>query len=251
MLISFFEEFPDTKTLSKLKLIKFPTKLYLGAKSLGEFLRLKKKIKSKHITEIIYWPLLEKKESYWISPFSQRKALLRIFEELKEQKKVSRIPVMLDLELPTRWKPSLYITQLFNFCRNKKLIRNFINNYPGEVYLAEYYPEGKWKEKMMQLLGIHYKNHKVKVIKMLYHSMHHFSETFLRKELLRGKAEFGNNYLIGLGTIAKGIDGNEPILLPELLKRDLKLAEKCGIKEVVVFRLGGLNEKYVKTLASS
>lgn len=247
MMISFFEEFPDKNALSKLKLINFPTKLYLGAKSLEEFLKLKKQVKNKQVKEIIYWPILEKKEGYWISPFSQRKALLRIFSELKNQK----IPVMLDLELPTRWKPSLYLTQLLNFCRNKKLIQNFIHNYPGQVYLAEYYPEGKWKEKIMQFLGIHFKSPKVKVIKMLYHSMHHFKEAFLRKELLRGKAEFGNNYLIGLGTIAKGIDGNEPILSAELLARDLKLAQECGIKEVVVFRLGGLNKEYLKVLKNN
>lgn len=247
MMISFFEEFPIKSNLSKLKLIQFPTKLYLGAKSLDEFFRLKKQMKNHKVKEIIYWPILKKKEGYWISPFSQRSSLLRIFSELKNQK----IPVMLDLELPTRWKPSLYLTQLLNFSRNKKLIQDFISNYSGEVYLAEYYPEGKWKEKIMQMLGIHYTNHKAKVIKMLYHSMHHFNETFLRKELLRGKAEFGSNYLIGLGTIAKGIDGNEPILSPELLKRDLKLAQECGIGEVVVFRLGGLDKKYFKTSTSS
>lgn len=244
MRISFFEEFPDKSSISKLKWIKFPTKLYLGAKNLDEFLRLKKQIKNKHVQEIIYWPLLEKKEGYWISPFSQRKALLRIFSELKNHK----IPMMLDLELPTRWKPSLYLTQLLNFCRNKRLIKQFISNYSGEVYLAEYYPEGKWKEKIMQMLGIHYTNHNAKVIKMLYHSMHHFDEAFLRKELLRGKAEFGNNYLIGLGTIARGIDGNEPILSPELLQRDLRLAEECGIREAVVFRLGGVDGKYKQVL---
>lgn len=244
MMISFFEEFPDKSSISKLKLIRFPTKLYLGTRSLKEFKQLKSSIHNKNVQEIIYWPILEKKEGYWVSPFSQRKALLRIFSELKNQK----IPVMLDLELPTRWNPSLYITQLLNFHRNKKLIRNFISDYSGEVYLTEYYPEGKWKEKIMQLLGIHFKNKKAKVIKMLYHSMHHFNEAFLRKELLRGRAEFGDNYLIGLGTIAKGIDGNEPILSPELLKRDLELAQEYRIREVVVFRLGGLDKEYLKIL---
>lgn len=244
MMISFFEEFPDKNSISKLRLIRFPIKLYLGAKSLNEFKQLKNGIRNKNVREIIYWPILEKKEGYWISPFSQRKALLRIFSELKNQK----IPVMLDLELPTRWNLRLYLTQEHNFFRNKKSIREFINNYSGEIYLAEYYPEGKRKEKIMQMLGIHYTNHKVKVIKMLYHSMHHFDEAFLRKELQRGRAEFGENYLIGLGTIAKGIDGNEPILSPELLKRDLELAKECGIREVIIFRLGGVDERYVNML---
>ncbi len=32
MLISFFEEFPTKENLNKVKLIKFPTKLYIAAK---------------------------------------------------------------------------------------------------------------------------------------------------------------------------------------------------------------------------
>ncbi|MEK6845663.1 MAG: hypothetical protein AABY26_02800, partial [Nanoarchaeota archaeon] len=170
MQISFFEEFPILSNFSKLKLVTWPTKLYVGAKSVAEFNRIKSTIKSKQVKEIIYWPLLEKKEGYWISPFSRRKALLRILGELQFQK----IPVMLDLELPTIQNPWLYITQKINFFRNKRLIRKFIENYAEDVYLAEYYPEGKWKESLMRFMGLHYSLPKVKVIKMVYHSLHHF-----------------------------------------------------------------------------
>lgn len=244
MQISFFEEFPTKKNLEKLKLINWPAKLYFAARSLNEFEKIKSKITNKKIKEYIYWPILKKKEGYWVSPFSKRKALLRIFDELKNR----RTAVMLDLELPTTKNPFLYLTQLFNFKRNKTLISNFINDYKGIIYLAEYYPEGQRKDKILELLGLHYHNKKLKIIKMLYHSLHNFKEEFIKEELKRGKADHKNNFLVALGTIAQGINKNERLLPAEQLKKDLRLAKKAGINEVIIFRLGGLDHKYIKIM---
>src|SRR3989344_3604382 len=245
MKISFFEEFPAKSNLERLKLIAWPTKVYLAAKSLEEFNELKNKIKRKNIKEFVYWPVLKKKEGYWISPFARRAALRRIFNELNN----TTTPVMLDLELPTTQNPWLYLTELFNFIRNKKLIKNFIKNYRGQVYLAEYYPEGKRKEQVLQAFGIHYQSKKAKLIKMVYHSLHHFNQEFLANELSRGKQEFGHNFLVAYGTTAKGIGGQEPSLSREQLKLDLILAREQKIKEVIIFRLGGLTNEYVRLLA--
>jgi len=244
MQISFFEEFPTKENLDKIKLIKQPTKLYIAAKNLESFNQAKKFIKSKRVKEIIYWPILDKKEGYWISPFSKRKALHRIFEELYGKK----IPLMLDLELPTSQNPKLYLTQFIKFKKNKDLIRNFINSYKGPIYLAEYYPQGRWHEFMLRLLGLHYDNSKVKIIKMVYHSMHNLTSQFLEKEYQQGVNQYGNKFLVGLGTIAVGIAGNEPVLSGELLKRDLKLAEKHKVNECIIFRLGGLQPNYLNIL---
>ncbi len=245
MRISFFEEFPTTQNLSKLKLVPSTTKLYVAAPSLKEFEKIKfilhqhKQYRHK-IKEIIYWPILAKKEGYWISPFSQRQALRRIFHELNE----STTPVMLDLELPTTQNPTLYFTQAFNFFRNKRHIRKFIQDYAGKIYLAEYFPGGSVSKVVFRMLGLHYRSPKVHIIKMAYHSMHHFTEEFLRKELQDGKSEFGSRFIIAYGTIAAGIQGNEPVLSPEILARDLEIARSQGIKEVIIFRLGGMNQKY-------
>ena len=244
MLISFFEEFPTKSNLEKIKLVNWPTKLYLAAKSLRQFNSIQSKLNYKNITEFIYWPLLELKEGYWISSFSQRAALKRIFNELKK----TSTSVMLDLELPTTKNPTLYLTQLFNFYRNRSLIKKFIQTYPGKIYLAEYYPQGKIQEKMFEFLGLHYQSEKVKVIKMFYHSLHNFSPEFLNQELKRGKLKLGDNYLAAYGTIARGIGGNEPLLSSKKLTDDLETAAKAGVKEVVIFRLGGLNNIYVKVL---
>lgn len=254
MLISFFEEFPTKENLDKLKLIARPSKLYLAAESLKEFEKIKKRIgsgsNSKKIKEMIYWPILKKKEGYWLSPFSERKALLRIFNELKG----SRTAVMLDLELPTTPNPLLYITQLPSFIRNKLLIKQFIANYPGKVYLAEYYPVAKSREKLLEFLGLHYNSDNFypdsnpKIIKMLYHSMLPFGDNFFRKEMALGKKRYKHNYIVGLGVLSTGILGCEPILSPEQLKKDLLNAQKEGIGEAVIYRLGGLNKKYAQII---
>lgn len=244
MRISFFEEFPSLENLGKLRLVNWPTKLYIAAKSVQEFEQLRSTIKSKNVKEVAYWPILSRKEGYWISPFSQRKALRRIFQELKGK----HFPVMLDLELPTTKNPLLYLTQALNFFRNKKLINNFINAYPGDVYLAEYYPEGKRKERILTLLGLHYITKKAKIIKMVYHSMHHFNKQFITTELQRGKNEWGDNFLVAYGTMATGIEGWELNITAAQLEEDLKIAKVVGIKEVVLYRLAGLNKEYRRTI---
>ena len=70
--------------------------------------------KNKNIKQIIYWPILEHKEGYWISPFTRRKALQRVLKELENEK----TSVMLDLELPTTKNFWLYFTQLLKFRKN-------------------------------------------------------------------------------------------------------------------------------------
>ena len=242
MEIDFFEEFPTKENLAKLNLVTWPIRLYVAAKSLDEFKKIRSSIKNKKVKEIIYWPVLPITEGYWISPWTKKSALNGLFSELLEERKIL---VMLDLELPTTTNPLLYLTQFLNFFRNKKLTSDFITNYSGKIYLAEYYPEGKRQEKIMQAFGLHYPHQKAKIIKMVYHSMHNFNQDFIKNELARGVEGYADNYLVTFGTIAPGINGNEPLLEAKQLEKDLKIAHKAGVKEVVIFRLGGLNEKYV------
>ena len=244
MQISFFEEFPTKENLAKLKLVTGPTKLYLAAPNLAEFELIRSTLQGQKVKDTIYWPILTKKEGYWISPFSSRKALKRIFRELAGKK----VSVMLDLELPTRQNSWLYLTQSFHFCGNKKLIGDFIAGHKGHIYLAEYYPEGRKQEGLLERLGLHYQSGKVKVIKMLYHSLHPFSEDFVRQELRYGKQEYGKNFLVAYGTMGTGVHQTEQNIEPKQLKKDLRLARKAGISEVVLYRLGGLNKEYGKVV---
>lgn len=225
-----------------MKNIDWDSRLFVAARSFDEFEGFKERIISvgnKNVKEVMYWPILSRREGYWISPFSSHKALRQMFGELEGK----MIPVMLDLELPTTRNPWLFLTECLWFFSNKRRITRFVHSYKGELDLCEYYPEGKWKENVMRSLGIHYVSSKAKVIKMLYHSLHPFQEEFVRCELERGMKEWENRFVIGLGTIAKGVHGTEPILSLEQLDTDLRLAQEAGIQEVVLFRLAGLNPR--------
>jgi hypothetical protein len=72
-----------------------------------------------------------------------------------------------------------------------------------------------------------------------------------------------DNYQIGIGLLDYGLlykTGfiqklrkigllkNFHLLTPEKLDMDLSLAEKCGVKEVTIYGLGGLNDEFVDIL---
>jgi len=248
MKIGFFEEFPIKNNLSKLKLIDFPVELYIAAKSLGEFKKIRKKSKIKNL---IYWPILEKEEGYWLSPFSRRKALKRIIDELKRNKE--QIRVLWDAELP--FKKGNWKKEIHNFIRNKILIKKFIksaNKYNKEIITAEYPLENKFFVYLSRFLALSFnpKKYKHKKIDMLYTSLikNKTIEQYLEKQISKGKKIYENNYYVGFGTIGKGILGNEEELTNNELKRDLNIAKKNKIENVIIYRLGGINKKRVSII---
>lgn len=256
MRISFYEEFPTKENLDKIKLINFPTKLIVAAKSLNGFYSIKdliKKYDNKNIKEIVYWPVLEKDEGYWFSAFSKNSALKRIILELQQNKKP--LTIMWDAELP--FYKSLILKEVFNYFKNRKIILDFFRNaekYQIKILASEYPLESRFLRNLLFdlfLISSDTKKYNNKKIAMLYTSFlknHSDIEKFLEKQIQIGKRQFGKDFMVALGTIATGINGDEPILKPEELERDLKILKKNGISEVVVFRLGGLDKGYVNVI---
>lgn len=242
MLISFFEEYPASKNLAKLKLVKFPTKLYIAAASFEDFIKIKSKITSKYVKEIVYWPVLSDDEGYWLSPFSKRNALLRVMNESED------VDILWDAEFPKRRR--LLFTQCFRFLGNKFLISLFFRNRKRRIYTAEYFPESGFFAFMLRLLGLSFSPLKFRncQVKMLYSSMHEYGEKFMRKEMENGARSFGKDFAVGLGVIAKGKRGDEKLLPAEILKRDLRIARESGVSEAIVFRLGGLDKKHIDAI---
>ncbi len=66
--------------------------------------------------------------------------------------------------------------------------------------------------------------------------------------IVKSLKDYKNVLQVGLGTIAKGVFGNEPILSPANLEEDLHFLYKHSIDTAVIFRLGGLNEKYLSII---
>lgn len=247
MQISFFEEFPNSTTLNKLDLVNFPTKLYLAEYSIEGYKQYKKELqqKYKNLKDVIWWPILNVHEGYWLSPWTKIRALLRTFHCLLNED----IPILWDAELPRN--RSLMLTQFFKYFKNKKLIKAFFKKYKGQVYTAEYFADN---ELMKWFLGFNclsfdpnkYNNIK---IKMMYSSMLPWlAEDFMRSEIKKYKEEYRDKFFIGLGVTAVGINGNENLIKSKNLERDLKICKELGVKEVIVYRLGGLNKEYLKVI---
>lgn len=237
--IEFYEEFPNEENLKKLRLIKFSTKIFIAAKSLQEFKKYERIAKSnKKNIEIAYWPIV--KNSYWISPFSNTRDLIELFNELE---KIDN-SLLIDLELPLKKRWTMYIKNIFYFRKNKRLIKSFLEKNKYRITTAEY--PFKFVSGFMKFLGLNYNVSYERSI-MWYSSM--FSRSFnnkIKSNLINVKDK--SNHSISLGTIAKGILGNEPILSSKNLEKDLEFVKNCGFKKVVIFRLGGLNKEYIKIL---
>jgi hypothetical protein len=224
MKIDFYEEFPTKRNLEKLKLIKFPCRLFIAARSTKEFEKASRQVdKINKKIETVYWPII--KNSYWISPFSNTKDLIELFNELDKTK----YPILIDLEPPMLNK-ILFIKNLPYFLKNKRLINDFLER----------------NKRRVTTFGL---GHKILVPKqiMFYTSMlskrlHYFMRRNLEK--IKNKED----YIISLGTIAKGIFNTELRLHPKNLHEDLQLVKKLGFNKVVIFRLGGLDKIYIRVI---
>lgn len=241
MKISFFEEFPDRENLEKADLIDFPTKIYIASNGISEFNRIK--INSRFVKDKIYWPLLRKEEGYWLSPWAKREAIKRVINEIENNNSC----VLWDAEYPSINK-KLLLTEMHNFFGNKSLIEGFMRRHGKNVYAVEYAFPNRIAKKLLGFAALDFdpKIYGNTIIKMVYSSIHHFSEEFKKDTIQDGISEWGDRFAVGLGVIAKGIHGNEHLLKPEDLEKDLRLCKK--VNEVIIFRLGGLNKDYIKVI---
>lgn len=254
MKIGFYEEFPTKENLGKIKLIDFSTDLIIAANSVYYFNYLKNLVKKhKNIKEVIYWPILDKDEGYWFSAFAKNSALKRIMNELQQNRKPLKI--MWDAELP--FYKSLILKNMLDYFKNRKLILDFFKNaekYNIKIMTSEYPLESKFFRKLLFdlfLISFDPEKFKNRKIAMLYSSFlknHPNLEHFLENQIEIGKDSFEKNFVVALGTIAAGINGDEPILSPQDLERDLRAVKNNGVNEVFIFRLGGLTGEYVRII---
>lgn len=250
MQIDFFEEFPNNESLSKLNLISFKTNLYVAAKNAKKFLILKNKIKRsfKNVAEVFYWPILKVDEGYWMSAFSKTTALKRILNEIKNSDE--KLSVLWDAELPILRK-RLFVTQLHNFFTNRKIIqKTLFQQYPSHLFIVTAFHKSGINKLLSSLACTYFPSGSFPYIDMLYTSLIKVGNKsgYLRSVIRRNKNRF-QEYSVALGLIGRGVEDHlTPLISLTDLKRDLDIVEKEGIKNVVLYRLGGLNEDYLKVI---
>ncbi|HAA55021.1 MAG TPA: hypothetical protein DCE42_09700, partial [Myxococcales bacterium] len=252
MQIDFFEEFPTVENLEKLSLLESPCTVYLAAHSVDEFRQLTApwREKAPHISWS-FWPLLP--DSYWISPFSFPSELRQLVEDLQRPHEEG-LEILLDLELPLR-APRLFWKNARHFLRNRRHIRGVFEDasrHHIQIATAEYPLFGSFFQGLLNQLGLAYDAHtQHHTILMFYTSI---IPTFLHKLSQRSLLHYCKHtqhpVKVGLGTIATGIFGNEPILTPSSLRADLQFLQTHGIHQAVIFRLGGLDDEYMDVIRS-
>ncbi|MBI3033034.1 hypothetical protein HYY69_06175 [Candidatus Woesearchaeota archaeon] len=253
MKISFFEEYPTQKNLDVLKKISFKTELYIAAHSLNKFRTLEKVIlkKYKNVRKCIYWPILKKEEGYWFSVFSDFNGMERVMRELTTNKKA--LTILWDAELPILNK-ILILRNALNYFKNKRLILNFLTNakeYNLAIEIAEYEVENYFVDTLFQQLCLSFNPYQIPHtrIGMLYTSFikNKSIENYFLKQLEKTRTKH-EHFKVGIGCVGVGMGGDEPQLSPKHLARDLNILQKEGIKDIVIYRLGGLTKEHIKIL---
>lgn len=246
--VHFFEEFPTEETLQPAARMTCGT-VYLAARSFDEFLQkqlLLQTINPK--IEAAYWPLLQ--DSYWFSPYSNPLELASFYRALcMRGEQALPLRLLLDLELPFL-KRRLFRENRGHRQVNRRLLERIFEEAPRHrltIHTAEYPSFGGFSQRLFQYLGVSYPIERFvhKKIMMWYSSMIPLRLRAFAKRGLRWSFErYQQELLVGVGAISHGIFGHEPILHPSQMRDDLLFLQALGVKEIVIFRLGGMTESY-------
>lgn len=249
MEINFFEEYPTEENLSKLQPVDFKTRVYLGFENAKDFVKTKHEIEShfKGRIQVGYWPLLKLREGYWLSAFSKNAAIKRVVAEL--ERKGEKFSVVWDAEFPLLEK-KLFVSEFLNMFSNRKLINTALTkSYSSHPVVVAEFPRSRMNNFLAELGGVTFPFTSYHRLDMLYTSMMKTEnkENYM-KQIIRGNLGKYKNYSVGLGLLERGEGDLSPLLTPDELERDLKIAKQERVKEIVLYRLGGLNKEYLKVL---
>lgn len=243
MRVNFFEEYPGEGTLAQADRIDFPSTIFLAAESVEEYRAHRDELaRINPDVDAAYWATLS--ESYWVSPFADSDELAGLFEAaggLSDR-------LLLDLELPVK-RPALFARNAGSFFENRRRIEAFAEANPDTVVTAEYPPIPVLR-RLYGPLGVAYGtgNGDHTRCPMFYTSL---IPDGIEDRVGRAVEDFvarEDDVAVGLGTIATGEFEDEPILSPAGLTADLEQMAAAGASEVVVFRLGGLDDDYLAVL---
>lgn len=199
--------------------------MYIASPCYEEFKEIKKSLP---VYEVIWWMTLPRFVGYWISPFTPKNHMVKLFKDIKK----TEDKAMLDIEYPLL-APWLFLTQIIRFQDNNESLCQLISELGEKIILCEN-------------AGNNLCDTKCGKIWMCYTSLIVGTNNRKRKVLSgfceEGVTRWGKNFKIGLGCIGKGILKVEPQLSVMELKRNLYTAHECGVKEAIIYRLGGVLE---------
>jgi len=252
MEIIFWCEFPEKTNWKLIEKIfskeNFQIELYVACKSRKEFEKYKKKIQKDcpSIKKTNPWPLLNKKQGYWFSGFTDRNSI----DKLKEYNKLK---IKIDLEPP-------YPSFDYNFFRFIPYgIRKFFQKDNNSNYLKKTIiglskkskiisNEFPFPEFVANRFGCHMDVRKYKnmIINFIFYStfLEHFRFTLrIYYKFWASKAvkKYKDKAMFSLGLIGPGIFGNEPVYKKiSELRKDIEIIRKAGAKKIAIYSIESL-----------
>ena len=254
MRVDFFEEYPSAENMVRARDISWASTIYLAAPSLEKYVDASTTLASINpLLESAYWPTL--KHSYWISPFADTEDLFQLRRELRSYNG-PRLKVLLDLELPLL-KKILFIKNAPYFFGNKRILASILAMHDSfDFATAEYPLLSQFSEKAKRWLGVAFDEHKHMRIPMCYSSMIRQYDKYIpgdalsliKKKLQQLLADERSRMMVGIGALATGALENEAVITPEHLREDLTFVREGGFPGCVIFRLGGLQDAYLRVI---
>ena len=274
MKIVLLEEFPNKVNLeNKLEELDSPVNLIVAAPCLQDFERIRDKLKAEEVI-LGYWPLLPKNMGYWLSPFSDRKGLEQVVDEIKQAE--PPLDVLWDAEPPIYDKSHVLgiIKSLIKgkWRENAEYIKESLHNLsdsginlvtaewpisPDKQYitglsgalihkLSQYKHPAALLEFLMENLCLKFDPDEFRTEKMEMAYSRQYDE--FKRICEQGKAKYSNRFSIGIGCLGFGIKGNENQLSEKQLYKYLQIAASTGIPKAYIYRLGGATEQHLKVL---
>lgn len=192
--------------------------------------------KSKRI-EVNAWPILSKKDGYWISGFTSKKNI-DLLDEFKDVKFKIDIEPPIPKEKYTGWVAfKMIFVNLLKKAPNSDYLREKILKYEDNVIVSTFPLYGfmlkRWgwvKAKHRNFM--HYSSFIPKNLRWLYNLLYK-SFIWLHKDAY-----------FAVGLIDVGIFNNEPVYEDvSELEKDISFLTKNGVEKIIVFRLGAISNK--------
>ncbi|GEM_PF-892905 len=242
-----WSEFPEKVDWKKAKeLLDFPVSVYIAASSKKEFLKWKRKAENKYISCGV-WPTISKQEGYWFSSYCSKESIKKLLEFKGERIKVDLEPPIPNIKKYAFWPLVKYSFQLLQRkAKEKQYLHQIIQQLPRdkEVILSglplPIKMRGIYGDDFTKLTPNMKRNffiYSTLYPKWIYPIIKIYYRIFLKRD----KKFYGNKLLCAVGCIGPGIFGTEPIYRNiNEFRADLLFVEQQGIKNIVIFELGGI-----------
>lgn len=244
--VGFYEEFPNSWRLDKLRDVDFPVELAIAATSRAEFQDLQSSIRQnyKQVRDVLFWPLLSPGEGYYPGTWSDPEAVRRVATEAEG------LPVLWDMEIPRQ----LQGIWAQGWWSNREFLADWFQRRKVPVHLWRTYPTMGFNSEFLSLIGMEYDPLDYPQLSLqldMYSTNRGLSPELIARILRCGVERYGDRFIPAFGVLNDGVGPEAQFVSPDTLRQDLRLAREAGVAEIWIFGVNGLNVRYVSAIRES